>query len=104
MHLTPCWRGSSSIRDQLDSRSVEPCRRARRSSCCASGRSPRKDHRRIEMTLKLAHFPALKELAEFDFEAQPSIDPKQIRDLAAARRIANRENVLLLGQRSMPLS
>ena len=57
----------------------------------------RKDHRRIDMALKLAHFPAVKELAGFDFEAQPSIDPKQIRDLAASRWIANGENVLLLG-------
>jgi DNA replication protein DnaC len=57
----------------------------------------RKDHRRIEMALKLAHFPAVKELTGFDFEAQPSIDPKQIRDLAASRWIANGENVLLLG-------
>ena len=30
---------------------------------------------------------AVKELAAFDFEAQPSIDPKQIRDLAASRWI-----------------
>jgi DNA replication protein DnaC len=57
----------------------------------------RKHHRRIDMALKLAHFPAVKELAGFDFEAQPSIDPKQIRDLAASRWIANGENVLLLG-------
>jgi len=64
----------------------------------------RKDHRRIDMTLKLAHFPAVKELAEFDFQAQPSIDPKQIRDMAASRWIANRENVLLLGPLPMPLS
>jgi DNA replication protein DnaC len=49
------------------------------------------------MALKLAHFPAVKELTGFDFEAQPSIDPKQIRDLAASRWIANGENVLLLG-------
>ncbi len=49
------------------------------------------------MALKLAHFPAIKELQGFDFEAQPSIDPKQIRDLAASRWIANGENVLLLG-------
>ncbi len=49
------------------------------------------------MALKLAHFPAVKELAGFDFEAQPSIDPKQIRDLAASRWIANGESVLLLG-------
>ena len=41
------------------------------------------------MALKLAHFPAVKELAGFAFEAQPSIDPRQIRDLAASRWIAS---------------
>ncbi len=61
------------------------------------GEIARKDHRRIEMALKLAHFPAVKELAGFDFEAQPSIDPKQIRDPAASCWIANGENGLLLG-------
>src|SRR5262245_14951508 len=59
----------------------------------------RKDHRRIDMALKLAHFPVVKELAGFDFEAQPSIDRKQIRDLAGSRGIANGDNVLLLGRR-----
>jgi DNA replication protein DnaC len=39
----------------------------------------------------------VKDLAGFEFKAQPSIDPKQIRDLAASRWIANGENVLLLG-------
>lgn len=57
----------------------------------------RKNHRRIEIALKLAHFPTVKELTSFEFEAQPSIDPKQIRDLAASCWIANGENVLLLG-------
>ena len=57
----------------------------------------RKDHRRIDMALKLAHFPAAKDLASFDYDAQPSVDPKQIRDLAAGRWIANGENLLLLG-------
>ncbi len=49
------------------------------------------------MALKLAHFPYVRELAGFDFTAQPSVDPKQIRDLAGGRWIANGENVLLLG-------
>jgi DNA replication protein DnaC len=57
----------------------------------------RKDQRRIEMALKLAHFPVIRDLEGFDFAAQPSIDAKQIRDLAAGRWIANGENVLLLG-------
>ena len=45
----------------------------------------RKDQRRIEMALKLAHFPVIRDLEGFDFAAQPSIDAKQIRDLAAGR-------------------
>jgi DNA replication protein DnaC len=94
------------IRDQLDSL-LDGERHAANARADLSARETlillcereiaRKDHRRIEMGLKLAHFPAVKELAGFDFEAQPSIDPKQIRDLAASRWIANGENVLLLG-------
>jgi len=57
----------------------------------------RKDERRIEMTMKLARFPFVRELTGFDFAAQPSVDAKQVRELAAARFIANGENVLLLG-------
>lgn len=89
------------IRDQLDNLLDEAARAnlsARETLILLCEREiARKDHRRIEMALKLAHFPAVKELASFDFEAQPSIDPKQIRDLAASRWIANGENVLLLG-------
>jgi len=91
----------SSIRDQLDSLLDEAARSnlsARETlSMLCEREIARKDHRRIEMALKLAHFPAVKELSSFDFEAQPSIDPKQVRDLAASRWIANGENVLLLG-------
>ena len=89
------------IRDQLDSLLDEAARAnlsARETLMLLCEREiARKDHRRIDMALKLAHFPAVKELAGFDYEAQPSIDPKQIRDLAASRWIANGENVLLLG-------
>ena len=89
------------IRDQLDNLLDEAARSnlsARETLLMLCEREiARKDHRRIEMALKLAHFPAVKELSGFDFEAQPSIDPKQIRDLAASRWIANGENVLLLG-------
>jgi hypothetical protein len=57
----------------------------------------RKDERHIEMTLKLARFPFVRDLSGFDFSAQPSLDPKQVRELGGARWIANGENVLLLG-------
>jgi DNA replication protein DnaC len=91
----------SGVRDQLDSLLDEAARSnlsTRETLLLLFEREiARKDHRRIEMALKLAHFPAVKELAGFDFDAQPSIDTKQIRDLAASRWIANGENVLLLG-------
>ena len=45
----------------------------------------RKDERRIEMAFKIAHFPAVRELADFDFKAQPSIDERQVRELATSR-------------------
>ena len=57
----------------------------------------RKDERRIEMAMSIAKFPYARDLAGFDFKAQPSLDPKQIRDLATGRFIANGETLLLLG-------
>jgi DNA replication protein DnaC len=89
------------IRDQLDNLLDQAARRdlsARETlALLCESEIARKDQRRIEMALKLAHFPCVRELAGFDFAAQPSVDPKQIRDLATARWVANGENVLLLG-------
>lgn len=53
--------------------------------------------RDVAMKTKLAHLPFLKTLDEFDFAFQPSINDRQIRELATVRFIANGENVLLLG-------
>ena len=56
-----------------------------------------KDQRRITMGTSIAKFPCVRTLEGFDYEAQPSIDPKQLRDLAACRWVANGDAVLLLG-------
>jgi DNA replication protein DnaC len=89
------------IRDQLDNLLDEATRHdlsVRETLALLCEREiARKDQRRIEMALKLAHFPYVRELASFDFAAQSSVDPKQIRDLAVGRWIANGENLLLLG-------
>jgi DNA replication protein DnaC len=53
--------------------------------------------RDVAMKIKLAHFPFLKTLEQFDFAFQPSISERQVRELATLRFIANGENVLLLG-------
>jgi DNA replication protein DnaC len=53
--------------------------------------------RRIEMGTKLARFPSVKTLEEFDFKFQPSVDQRLIRELATGRYIASGENVILFG-------
>jgi DNA replication protein DnaC len=57
----------------------------------------RRDQRRIDMSFGLARFPFVRDLAGFDFSAQPSIDKAQIHEIASGRFIANGEAVLLLG-------
>jgi DNA replication protein DnaC len=57
----------------------------------------RRDQRRIDMSFGLARFPFVRDLAGFDFGAQPSIDKAQVRELASGRFIANGEAVLFLG-------
>jgi DNA replication protein DnaC len=56
-----------------------------------------KRHKRIEMGMKIAHFPSVRTLDEFDFKFQPSVDQKLVRELATARFIAQAENVLIFG-------
>jgi len=57
----------------------------------------RKDQRRITMGTNIAKFPYVRTLESFEFDAQPSIDTKQIRELATCRWVANGDAVLLLG-------
>ena len=56
-----------------------------------------KQKRRVSMGIKIAHFPVVKTLEEFEFSFQPSIDAKLVRELATGRFIAQAENVLLFG-------
>lgn len=53
--------------------------------------------KRTEMGVRMARFPFVKTLEGFDFESQPSLDPKRIRELATCRWIANGDNVVFLG-------
>jgi len=46
---------------------------------------------------RLAHFPYLKTLEEFDFGFQPSIDERQVRELAALAFVSDAANVILMG-------
>ncbi len=51
----------------------------------------------VESRLKQARFPWVKSLEQFDFEFQPSIDRKALRELAGLTFVERAQNVVLLG-------
>jgi DNA replication protein DnaC len=56
-----------------------------------------KQRTRVAMGLKIAHFPTVKTLEDFDFKFQPSVDQRLVRELATGRFLAQAENVLIFG-------
>lgn len=56
-----------------------------------------KKERAINACVKVANFPFLKTLDDFDFSFQPTINKQQILDLATLRFIENNENILFVG-------
>jgi DNA replication protein DnaC len=57
----------------------------------------RKDSSVFEMAMRMARFPCVRTPEGFEFEAQPSIDPGVIRELATCRWIGHGDNLVLLG-------
>ncbi|MGH9286113.1 MAG: IS21-like element helper ATPase IstB [Acidimicrobiales bacterium] len=55
------------------------------------------DDRRRASLARFASLPSPFGLADFDFAAQPSVDPKLIADLATLRFVEDATNVLLIG-------
>lgn len=51
----------------------------------------------IEARLRQARFPWLKTLDQFDFDFQPSLDRRQVRELAGMSFVERAHNVVLLG-------
>jgi DNA replication protein DnaC len=56
-----------------------------------------KRRRAIETQMKTSGFPMKKELKDFDFSFQPSIDKRQIDELTTMRFLENGENIVFLG-------
>ena len=52
---------------------------------------------RAESNIKVAHFPYIKEIKDFDFDYQPSINKDVINDLATLRFVEEKKNVLFMG-------
>jgi DNA replication protein DnaC len=53
--------------------------------------------RALSARMRMAGLPAAKTLSQFDFAFQPSIDERQIRELATLRFVSEVSNVILLG-------
>ena len=51
----------------------------------------------IETRLRQARFPWVKTLEQFDFNFQPSLDRKQVRELAGLSFVERTHNVVILG-------
>lgn len=56
-----------------------------------------KDAKRTRMGIQIAHFPIQRSLEDYDFELQPGLDRRLIRELETGRFLAHAENLLLLG-------
>ena len=91
----------TAIRDQLDNLLEEAARQElnlrEALTWLCQAEIARKDQRRIAMAMSIAKFPFVRTLEGFEYEAQPSLDPGQIRELATCRWVANGDTLLLLG-------
>ena len=56
-----------------------------------------RDERRREVLMRMASFPAVKTLEQFDFEAAAGVPKARIQELAGLAFIERRENVIFLG-------
>ena len=56
-----------------------------------------REKHKAENNIKTAHFPFRKTIDEFDFEYQPTINKKVIKDLMTLRFIEEKKNVIFVG-------
>jgi len=88
----------NAIRDRLDGLLDEAARRdltlPKTLVLLCEAEVAHREERRVRMGLGIAKFPYMRTLEGFDFSAQPSLDPKQVRDLTTKAS---------QGPRSLPL-
>ncbi|MCI0556738.1 MAG: IS21-like element helper ATPase IstB [Anaerolineae bacterium] len=56
-----------------------------------------RQHNMLQQRLKMARFPVLKELADFDFSCLPTLNKAQILDLARGEFIQQKQSLILIG-------
>ncbi len=55
------------------------------------------ERRRLAGRLRFSHFPVIKRLEDFDFDAQPALDRSLVEDLATLRFVEEKANILMVG-------
>lgn len=61
-----------------------------------------RDQRRVAMGTSIAKFPFVRSLDDYEFDAQPSVDAKQFRDLAVCRWVASGSGRRVSERRTSP--
>lgn len=56
-----------------------------------------REHNMVQSMVKVGAFPHRKEIKEFDFEFQPSVNKQQILDFVSLRFLEKNENIVFLG-------
>jgi len=56
-----------------------------------------REHNMIQRRVKAAHFPVLKELADFDFSLLPSLNKTEILDLTRGEYLQKRKSIIFVG-------
>jgi DNA replication protein DnaC len=91
----------TAVRDRLDGLLDQAARRelsvAETPALLCEAEVAHREERRIQMGLGIAKFPYVRTLEGFDFAAQPSLDPRQVHDLAACRWVASGDTLLIQG-------
>ena len=91
----------TAMRDRLDGLLDEAARRelslAETLALLCEAEVAHREERHIQLGLGIAKFPYVRTLEGFDFAAQPSLDPGQVRDLAACRWVASGDTLLIQG-------
>jgi DNA replication protein DnaC len=61
------------------------------------GELQERNRKRVELNMQFAKFPIVKRIADFDFNAQPSIDRRLIDELKTGRYLSEGRNIIFLG-------
>lgn len=57
----------------------------------------KREQNRIQKRVKVARFPVLKEMADFDFSALPTLNKAQVLDLSRGEYVRKREPIVFIG-------